>query len=622
MAKRRRRVSGRIVMPPPLDEVGTRDGARAWIGPDGSITLPSGNVFRVGPAHGKPGARVVPCGEPPAVGWRESRGRIAFTHTVLASARGVFLKLEAENPFREARSLTLEATVRGRGPFTGLEIVGSGLVSSEGGAARRLLDVAGASASLGLKRGGKDRARVGIELVLPPRGKRALEFALEPAGKARASSLDRAYAGTVAAWDELRRSLAVCSVPDRTLASAFDRAWHVLVGSVSAGAATGGPRPWPRGGLEPRAGPATLDALALGALDEWGAGRLVEDCLRLVIETQGSAAPPGDSFSSARGFLSLPPEEDARARWGSDCGALLRAMCSRGAVGARKGWFRTVRRNVEDACSWIRSELRGSGHLPASRGPRMLAGAARAWNDAWTWRGLDAAAGMLEELGAATAADVRGAAERYRAAVARAHGGSSEGRACLERLEVAGRAKADDRLHALRLRSLHEWAGEIAGAALTAEDEFRTAVFFLRTLRRLLIEEELDGKGGKGGKSGKSELRIFPGAPAAWFDEGSRLEIERMPTSAGPVTVRVMTAPGGGRLIVDVELPKGAPEAVLRLGRRLGETRVNGRRWKRTRPSRSGQRSCPDDAAAGLVWLPKGGGAFDVSAELALRSRR
>ena len=165
-------------------------------------------------------------------------------------------------------------------------------------------------------------------------------------------------------------------------------------------------------------------------------------------------------------------------------------------------------------------------------------------------------------------------------------------------------------------------AGEIAGAALTAEDEFRTAVFFLRTLRRLLIEEELDGKGGKGGKSGKSELRIFPGAPSAWFDEGSRLEIERMPTRAGPVTVRVMTAPGGGRLIVDVELPKGAPEAVLRLGRRLGETRVNARRWKRTRPSRSGQRSCPDDAAAGLVWLPKGGGAFDVSAELALRSRR
>jgi hypothetical protein len=620
MAKRRRRVRGRIVMPPPFGKAGTPDAARAWIGPDGSVTLPNGNVFRVGPAHRKPAARVVPVGDPPAVGWRGSHGRMALASTVFASAKGVFLKLEAENPFREARSLALEATVHGRGPFTGLKIVGSGLVSSEGGAAHRLLDVAGASASLGRRRAGKDCATVEIELVLPPRGGRALELALGPAGDVRASSLERAYAGTAAAWDDLKRSLASCNVPDGTLAAAFERAWYVVFGSVSAGAAKGAPRPWLRPGLAPISGPATLDSLALGALDEWGAARLVEDSLRPVIETQGSAAPPGDSFTSARGFLSLPPEEDARARWGSDCGALLWAICSRGAAGARKGWLRSVRRGVEDACSWIRSELRGSGLLPASRGPKMLARAARAWNDAWTWRGLDAAAGMLEGIGAASAADVRRAAERYRAAVARAYGGSSEGRACLDRLEVAGRKKVDDRLHAARLRSLHEWAGETACAGLTAEGEFRTAVFFLRTLRRLLVEEEAGGKG---------ELRIFPGAPASWFDEGSRLEIERMPTSAGPVTVRAMAAPGGGRLIVDAELPSGAPEAVLRLGRRLGETRVNGQRWRRTRSSRSparsqtlGQRGRPDDAAAGLVRLPKGGGIFEMSAELARRSRR
>jgi hypothetical protein len=513
--------------------------------------------------------------------------------SAFVSERGAFLRVEIENPYREPRRLELEAVVSAPPSMRGARLEGGTLRGAGGEALVSFAGAAGTSGSARASLTGADvsltrvrsgEAHVGIDLVLPARGMRVVEAVLRPRGKTRASSLGPALAEARAAWNGLRDSVASAVLPDEALQAGFDRALAAALGAISPG--EGSDRLWPRSGLPPAAGPATEDARGLRALDLWGGGRIVEECLDTAFACQGRAAPPGKRFVSASGFLSAPTADESRDRSAADCGAILHAASARADVGASLGYFRRARAGIVAACEWIIGALDSEGVLPPARRPRGADRRARSegrlWTDRLTWRGLDSAAGCLERIGVREAARVRAAAEDYARSIERKWG-TSPGRVPPSRQGSQRRQGRPSLAYSDVLGVLAVPAREILSGALDAETESRRAVDLLCHLRQLLLREE-DGV-----------LRIFPAAPREWFDPGARLEFERLPTSAGPVSVRSFTSPRGDRIIAEVELPraatsgKGGPKTVeLRLGppagRSLREVRVNGRRSRRFKP--------------------------------------
>jgi len=526
-------------------------------------------AVRLQPAGREGFSGLRPAGAPPLATWRDTWDRFAVRASAFAGENGAFLRLDFVSPYREARALSLECTVSALGatrPPAGL----TGAILCDSGGAP-CVSFAGGEAALCRTDARTGEASLRIDLVMPPRGRRVLDIGVGL--RARAGSFNSELAATVAAWERLREATAGAVIPDELLGPALETAWGALVGSVAPG--EDGRGAWVRPGSLLRTGSATLDAAALRSLDLWGGRRIVEECLQTAFLEQGLAG--------ARGYLSSPADGSAREGWAPDCGAILWAACSRGDVGAPARFLRGWRKGIEAACGWIAGEIGRDGVLPPARAPR---GAGRAWNDAWSWRGLDAAAKALGDLGAASAARIRALADAYRRSLADFHGDDPE---ALGHLEPAGASPAAEG------RGLHREAAELLSGSLDPEEELRRSARYLRDLRGMLIEERGD------------ELLVFPGAPPAWFEPGARLEFERMPTSRGPVSARVLVTgargPDGGRIIAEVELP-AMPEgsrALVRLGPpswgRAGRMRLNGRSRKRLGPG------------AGLVELPCAGRA-------------
>ena len=551
---------------------------RARVGTDGTVELLGGPSVRLGPAARSGGGGAVLEGALPVMKWRETHARFPFRRSAFAADGCAFERVEIENPFREARAMELRAEVALPPESGRARMEGSVL---RGGRGEALVAFAGAEVSHARLPGpsGGD-ARIDLRVVLPPRGKRVVEVALGPAGgHARVRSLTRELNATCARWDDVLGRLASAAVPDEELKSAFDRALGVLVASLAPAGASPDEL-WPMTGLRPRSGAATLDAVALRALDLWGGGALVDACLAAAFGAQGRAAPPGEHFNSAEGYLSAPPATAPRERWGSDCGALLWLASCRSDVGAPAGAFRKAKPHVLAACKWVMGELASDGFMPPARSPKGLGAAARAWTDAWSWRGLDAAAAALEELGAAPVERIRRAADAYRERILDEWGGDARARGCLEAVRLVGDAETRGREGAARERAIAVSAAALASGKLDPEAEVRESAAFLLSLRKMLLRDDDAG----------STLRLLPGAPREWFGGGGELGFERLPTRFGPVSVRAMAMRSAARIAADVELPKLPRGTSVELnlappvGANIKEVRVDGRRWRRFKP--------------------------------------
>jgi hypothetical protein len=548
---------------------------RARVGTDGTVELLGGPSFRLGPAarSGSGGAALDVA--LPITQWRETHARFSFRHSVFAGDGCAFERVEIENPFREARQLELRAEVALPLEAGHARMEGAVL---RGGRGEALVAFAGAEvlrARLPAEAGGD--ARVDLRVVLPPRGKRIVEVALGPAGgRAKARSFTRELNATHERWEGVLGGLASVALPEEELRRAFDRALGVLVGSLAPVGGSPGEL-WPMTGLAPRAGAATLDAVALRALEVWGGGTLVGSCLAAAFATQGKAAPPGEHFGSAEGYLSAPPATAPRERWGSDCGALLWLASSRNDVGAGARTFRKAKPHVLAACEWIMGELGSDGLMPPARAPAGLAAAARAWTDAWSWRGLDAAAAALEELGAASADRVRRSADAYRDRILGEWGADARARGCLEAVHLA--EEAGDAGTRGRERAVAASAAALASGRLDPDAELRESAALLLSLRKMFLDDD-----------GESTLRLLPGVPREWLGRGCELGFERLPTRFGPVSVRAISMRSAARVAVDVELPKlpRGTSVELDLGPPVGaylkEVRVDGRCWRRFKP--------------------------------------
>jgi len=547
---------------------------RARVDPDGAVELSGGPCVRLGPAARTSGRRAALGSELPLAEWSETHARFSFRHSAFAGVGCAFERVEIENPFREARDVKLRAEIA-LPPDTGrVRMAGSVL---RGGRGEALVAFSGAEVSqTHLPGPGGGNARVDLHVVIPPRGRRVVETALGPVGgRARARSFTRELNATRARWDDLLGGLGSASVPDEVLADALARALPSVAGSLAPSASV--PEAlWPRPGFPPAQGPATLDAVALRALDLWGGARLVDRCLFAAFDAQGTAAPPGEHFRCAAGHLSAPTDSETRERWASDCGALLWVAACRRDVGVPARVLREARPHLVAACEWIMGELGPDGLMPRARAPRGLGKAGRAWTDGWSWRGLDAAARELGSAGHRAAKRIGNVADAYRARILDEWGGDPAACACLETLHLLER---DD--GPARPRDLVTAAAAVVSGRLGHEAEVREAAIFLLGLRKLLVDDSND--------EGKT-LRLFPEAPGEWFEGGRAPGFERLPTRFGPVSVRAISTRSARRVIAEVDLPALPRGAAVELrvgpppGTSIKEVRVDGRRSSRFRP--------------------------------------
>jgi hypothetical protein len=228
-------------------------------------------------------------------------------------------------------------------------------------------------------------------------------------------------------------------------------------------------------------------------------------------------------------------------------------------------------------------ELASNGLMSPARAPKDLKAAGRAWTDGWSWRGLDAAATALGRLGDRSAKRISRVASAYRDRIIAEWEADPLARGCLETLQVLEQVverdvERDEASSRARSRELAALAASLASEKLTPHAELNEAAVFLLSLRKLLLDDTGE------------VLRLFPGAPAEWFEGGQTPGFERLPTRFGPVSVRAISTRSARRVIVEVDLPKLPRDAMVELcigppdGTLIKEVRVDGKRTSRFKP--------------------------------------
>jgi hypothetical protein len=532
-----------------------------------------------------------PEGPLPEIEWRWNHGRMWFRAIAFVVPDGAYLILDVENRHREPREAKLRMRLTSSRPAAGAALDGRSIRTDAG---EQLISVNGADIALTTK--DPARARIEVRVAVPARSTKTIEFALPVIGRRlSAGRAAEALTDVRRECDSYGETTASFRLNDELLQERYVRAVRFLVQSVAPGADGSGM--WLRAGAPPEVGPATADAIILHALDAWGAHEIVDGCLASAFQWQGNAAPPGEAFSSAKGYLCAPPGDGARARWASDCGAVLWAASTRFGREASRDYLKRAGAHLKDACGWILGELSDGGVLPAALGPKLPKSAARAWNDGWSWRGISAAARALESGSRIFAGELAARAREYGEVLWSRWGGDSAARQTLSALlandelsEIAGRASR-------QRRTLYDIASLLKSRLLPCEDESSLSAAFLLTLRSVLLSERADG------------IHLFGGAPADWFASGARLEFDGLPSRHGTMTAKSFGV--GQRTLIDIDARRVFVPLFLHVGAisatQFASVRVDGRRL-------SGKR-----LRAGTVCLP-GGGAFSV--EVVWRKRR
>jgi hypothetical protein len=170
---------------------------------------------------------------------------------------------------------------------------------------------------------------------------------------------------------------------------------------------------------------ASLSASEAIALDERGMHADAANYLEPFLQWQGTMRPPGE-YETQEGFLSSP-DPYTWVRWVSNHGFLMWALADHYRMSNDRAWLDRALPNLLKAVDWVAHERsrtmkdNADGTRPPHWGllpPGATGdGAPHCYGfmgDAVTWRGLDATAAVLEDIGHARAAEVRAAADEYK----------------------------------------------------------------------------------------------------------------------------------------------------------------------------------------------------------------
>jgi hypothetical protein len=154
-------------------------------------------------------------------------------------------------------------------------------------------------------------------------------------------------------------------------------------------------------------------------LDTLGYHRTVERYLDIFLEEQGTVKPPGPAYGPHGGYFSTPALYKS-IDWLSDNGAILYALSTHALLTGDRDYIgRSIDRIIR-SCEWIADSRRKPNHggyegvLPpavATDNQRVIQGV---WSIGWNYKGLCAAARLLEQIHHPRAAEFAAETETYR----------------------------------------------------------------------------------------------------------------------------------------------------------------------------------------------------------------
>jgi hypothetical protein len=104
------------------------------------------------------------------------------------------------------------------------------------------------------------------------------------------------------------------------------------------------------------------------------------------------------------------------------------------------------------------------------------------------------------------------------------------------------------------------WMQEEFGKAIGAEPLSAGAGMALQLVRKMVFDENLDRDGKMTG-----ELDLLKMAPSHWLETGKRIELQRMPTCFGEMSLRLESQLSRGKIIGRFEAPSDQPAKKIRL---------------------------------------------------------
>jgi poly(3-hydroxybutyrate) depolymerase len=138
---------------------------------------------------------------------------------------------------------------------------------------------------------------------------------------------------------------------------------------------------------------------------------------------------------------------------------------------------------------------------------------------------------------------------------------------------VGGEAASIAPLHGAYLRSTYLPPNAASNAA------------FLTKLRLMLVHETRDAQGDPDG------LQLAFATPRVWLKRGNRIAVERMPTSAGPVSFELQAQPTAVSATIDLPIERELPRVALRLrlprNARIASVLVENQPYRRFDPKTS-----------------------------------
>jgi len=104
------------------------------------------------------------------------------------------------------------------------------------------------------------------------------------------------------------------------------------------------------------------------------------------------------------------------------------------------------------------------------------------------------------------------------------------------------------------------WMQEEFGKAIGAEPLSAGAGMALQLVRKMIFDEKLDRDGRITG-----ELDLLKMAPSHWLEIGKKIELNRMPTCFGAISLRLESQLGRGKIVGHFEAPSDQPAKQIRL---------------------------------------------------------
>ena len=163
--------------------------------------------------------------------------------------------------------------------------------------------------------------------------------------------------------------------------------------------------------------PGSMDMIMV--MDTLGYHKMVERYLDIFLDEQGAVSPPGSAYEPHPGYFSTPAAYKS-VDWLSDNGAILYAMATHALLSGDQAFIKRSTGNIVRSCEWIAAARHKNNHqgydgvLPPAVATDNGSEIQAVWSIGWNYKGLCAAARLLQRTGHPRAAEFALEAKAYK----------------------------------------------------------------------------------------------------------------------------------------------------------------------------------------------------------------